>query len=325
VASLFGQAPTAQVYATINLPGGNVQVVGGDGVEGATFPTGQNNLQASYRVGIGASGNVPAGAISTLVDRPVGVSSVTNPTAATGGQDPATAADIRTSAPLSATTLGRVVSLADYQNFAATFAGIAKASAVWVSGGGSRGVFVTVAASGGSELPAGNLTLENLVKALQNCGNPNVAVDVASFLETTFGFEADLLYDPAYVADDVQAAVLAMLQTTYSFTARTFGQGVSSDEIAALIQAVPGIIAVDVKKVRVVATSPAGDIGSGGYSLAAYRTWIARQLTLPRRHEHSHRQICPYVPVATGGTPPSPGEILVLDPNPANVKLGVMS
>ena len=51
----------------------------GDGVEGATLPTGQNNIMANYRVGSGSAGNVAAGAITTLVDRPLGVSGVINP------------------------------------------------------------------------------------------------------------------------------------------------------------------------------------------------------------------------------------------------------
>ena len=41
------------------------------------MPTGQNNIIANYRVGTGSAGNVGAGAITTLVDRPVGVSGVT--------------------------------------------------------------------------------------------------------------------------------------------------------------------------------------------------------------------------------------------------------
>ena len=76
-----------------------------------------------------------AGAITTLIDRPLGVSGVTNPLGATGGQDPQSVDDIRTNAPLSVLTLGRAVSITDYQNFAATFAGIAKAYAIWIPSG----------------------------------------------------------------------------------------------------------------------------------------------------------------------------------------------
>jgi hypothetical protein len=121
--------------------------------------------------------------------------------------------------------------------------------------------------------------------------------------------------------------VLAQLRETYSFANRTFGQGVSADEIAALLQGVPGVIAVNVTKLAVHATSPAGDIGSGGYSVSAYNAWLAQALTtpLPRPQSASNTRICPYVPIGSPQALPEPGEILVLDPNPAYVTLGVMS
>jgi Baseplate J-like protein len=327
VPTLYSQPPTAQVYATRNLPGGIAQLQFGDGVEGATLPTGQNNILASYRIGIGTAGNVAAGAITTLVDRPVGVSGVTNPMPSTGGQDPQSIEDIRANAPLSVLTLGRAVSIDDYQNFAASFAGIAKASAFWIPNGVDRGVFLTVAAAGGVALDPNSQTITNLVTALQSYGNPHVAIYVQSFLETTFGFTAALKYDPAYVVADVQAAVLQLLQNTYSFANRDFGQGVSADELAALIQSVAGVVAVNVTSLFVVASSPAGDIGSAGFSITAYNTWIAQAISPPlsRPQVPGQLRICPFVPQASLTALPYPAEILVLDPNPINVVLGVMS
>lgn len=327
VASLYQQASTAQVYTTLNLPGGYAQVMFGDGVEGATLPTGTNNIQASYRVGIGSAGNVAAGAISTLVDRPVGVSGVTNPQAATGGQDAQSVNDIRTNAPLSVLTLGRAVSLTDYQNFAATFPGIAKASAMWVPSGPYRGIWLTVAAAGGAQLLSTSQAWINLIKSLESYGNPNVAVNVQSYYETTFGVTANILYDPAYSQPAVEAAVQSLLQSTYSFANRTFGQGVYADEIAALIQGVTGVIAVNVSPPTVVATSQAGDIAGAAFSVAAYYAWSLQAIPtpLPRPCTTANNGICPFVPVASLTAPPSAAEVLVLDPNPNNVVLGTMS
>ena len=212
----------------------------GDGVEGATLPTGQNNIHANYRIGSGSQGNVGPGTLTTLMDRPLGVSGVTNPTAATGGQDPASIDDLRSSAPQTVLTLGRAVSITDYQSYASTFAGIAKAHAIWIPNGPGRGVFLTVAGVNGSALPPGNPTLTNLVTSLHNFGNPLIPITARSFLETLFGLSADLQYDPSYDPPTVKAAVLQALTQAYSFAARTFGQGVSVDEIAAVIQAVAG-------------------------------------------------------------------------------------
>jgi hypothetical protein len=323
-ASLYQQGGSAQVYATLNQPGGNTDILFGDGVEGATLPTGLNNIQASYRIGSGLSGNVSAGSITTLIDRPLGVSGVNNPSAATGGQDPQSVNDIRTNAPLSVLTLGRAVSITDYQNFAQSFAGIAKAYAIWIPSGPGRGVFVTVAAAGGSALPAGNPTLGNLISALHDYGNPLIPITAVSFLETFFNFSADLKYDPAYDAAAVQANVLAQLRQSYSFAARTFGQGVSVDEIEAFIQGVPGVIAVNVTNFTLGPTSDAGDLASEGWSVSAYNDWLLGQVTLERPHPPTPTRICPYLPIASTDGPIYAAEILVLDPNPKNVMLGVL-
>jgi hypothetical protein len=323
--SLYQQKPSAQVFATLNQPGGHTDILFGDGVEGSTLPTGQNNIQANYRIGSGLSGNVGAGSITTLVDRPLGVSGVDNPQDATGGQDPQSVDDIRSNAPLSVLTLGRAVSITDYQNLARSFAGIAKAYAIWIPSGPGRGVFITVAAAGGSVLPPGNPTLNNLITALHNYGNPLIPIYVQTFLETLFRVSVDIKCDPAYDLDAVKANVLQQLQQNYSFGARNFGQGVSADEVDAFVQAVPGVIAVNVTKLEVGLTSAAGDLSSGSWSVSAYNTWLSQQVTLTRPLSSSPTRICAYLPLANPDKLPDAAEILVLDPNPKNLVVGVMA
>ena len=260
------------------------------------------------------------------MDRPLGVSGVINPSGATGGQDPQQAADVRSNAPQTVLTLGRAVSIADYQNYAAAFAGIAKAYAIWIPSGPGRGVFVTVAGVGGAALPPGNPTFSNLVPA-QNYGNPLIPITAQSFLETLFGLSADLRYDPAYDQASVKAQVQQALSKAYSFAQRTFGQGVSLDEVAAVIQATPGVVAVNVTRLYTIATSAAGDLASeaGTSSLARLNNWLSQQVTLPRPFSDSPTRICPFLPVASPDSLPQPAEILVLDPSPASVVLGVMA
>jgi hypothetical protein len=252
------------------------------------------------------------------------VSGVNNPQAATGGQDAQSVNDIRANAPLSVLTLGRAVSIADYQNYATSFAGVAKAYAIWIPSGPGRGVFITVAGAGGSALPPGNPTLDNLITSLHKYGNPLIPIHAVSFLETLFGLHADLKYDPAYDSATVKAAVLDMLRQSYSFQARGFGQGVSSDEVAALIQGVPGVVAVNVTNLKVGATSKAGDICAGAWSVSAYNSWLSQQVFLTRPHSDSSTRICPYLPIADLDALPLPAEILVLDPNPKRVVLGIL-
>ena len=324
--TLYDQPPNARAFNVFNRPGGVAQILTGDGVEGAMPPTGTANILASYRVGLGVAGNVGAGTITTLVDRPLGVSGVVNPLAASGGQDPDTVDDIQTSAPLTVVTLGRAVSIEDYQIIAQSYAGVSKASAIWIPAGLYRGVFITVAAAGGAALAPGCQTLANLVATLQGYGVPNIAIHPQSFLETTFRIEADLAIDPAYDARAVRAGVSEALTGAYNFASRGFGQGVTGDEIAALVQGVAGVVAVNVKTVRVVATSGAGDIGSAAFSLSAYNAWMAGALTTPLpRPDGGATKICPYTPVASLTALPPAADILVLDPDPRKLVLGTMA
>ena len=325
--SLYEQPATAQVFAIQNQSDGTSDVLFGDGVEGATLPTGQNNIVATYRIGSGSAGNVAAGAITTLMQRPLGVSGVTNPQTAKGGADPESINNVRSNAPQTVLTLGRAVSITDYQNFAAIFSGIAKAYAIWIPSGTARGVFLTVAADGGVELDPTDPAMQNLVSALHTYGNPLVPISVQSFIETLFGFTADVMYDPSFDQPTVKAQIRSMLVTNYAFANRTFGQGISTDEIAADIQGVAGVTAVNVTGLTVIASSTGGDLAnlSGGFTVSNWNSWMSSQVTVPRPWSDTSARICPYLPVASAQALPLPAEILVLDPDPKSVVLGVMS
>jgi hypothetical protein len=326
VPTLYDQRPTASVYATLNQSDGTTDVLFGDGVEGALLPTGQNNVQAKYRVGSGSAGNVAAGALTTLMDRPLGVSGVTNPEAASGGQDAQSVAGIRTNAPQTVLTLGRAVSITDYQNYAATFAGISKAYASWIPSGPGRGVFLTIAGVNGAEVQPD--AIATLVTSLHNFGNPLIPIAVQSFVETLFSFAAGLVIDPAYDGPTVQAAVQQALRQAFSFAARSFGQGVSIDEIAALIQSIPGIIASNVTGLaRYPTSSQGGDLASltGLSTTTILNQWLSQPITLNRPFSDPPGRLCAYLPIPNTQGLPQPAEILVIDPRPGMVTLGAMS
>jgi predicted phage baseplate assembly protein len=88
VPSLLGSGPADRVYTTSVDATGHTIVRFGDGTRGGRPPTGQANIRAVYRTGTGVAGMVAAGQLSQPLDRPQGLSSVTNPSPATGGQDP---------------------------------------------------------------------------------------------------------------------------------------------------------------------------------------------------------------------------------------------
>lgn len=330
VPTLYQAGPAASVYATLYRSDGTTDVLFGDGSEGATLPTGQNNVQARYRIGSGMAGNIAAGTLTTLMDRPLGVNGVTNPEAATGGQDPQSLAEIRQNASQTVLTLGRAVSITDYQNYASTFAGIAKAYAIWIPNGPGRGVYLTVAGIGGAALPPGNPTYSNLVSSLQSHGNPLVPLTIQTYVETLFALTASVQYDPAFDQTTTQALVLQTLWNSFNFTARSFGQGVSGDEVATIIQNVPGVVAVNITSLKRGVSSTGGDISqTGSPTVSQWNTWLAGTspisppLTPPS--PDTPTRLCACLPVPSQTMLPSPAEILVLDPRPSQVALNVMS
>jgi hypothetical protein len=244
--NFLSAAPADRAYVTLPNSSGGPVVQFGDGVHGSRTPTGQSNIVATYRKGIGAAGNVAAGQLTQPLDRPQGLQAVTNPSAGTGGADPATPASARVSAPLPTLTLGRVVSLEDYQNFALNFGGIALALASWAQFGATRGVFLTVAGEGGTVLNANDPVVVNLLGALQNFGLPYVPVQVVSYTPVLFEIAMQVKVDtPTYDPSVVLGQVWQSLAAAFAFGKMQPGQSVAASYVIQLAQQVGGVMGVN--------------------------------------------------------------------------------
>ena len=242
--SLYGHGPKERIFVTRRDDDGKTTVQFGDGYTGARPPTGQENVRATYRKGIGPEGNVKADQLSLLLTRPLGVSSVTNPRAATDAADPEPRDEVRSNAPLTVLTLDRVVSLRDHEDFARAYAGISKALATQVQDGEASGVFVTVAGPGGS-VPGSDL-LADLLAAMREAGDPHHPLFIEPYRSAFFNVEASIRVDANFLPERVLAAVEESLRARFSFEARSFGQPIALSEVIAVVQEVPGVVAVDV-------------------------------------------------------------------------------
>ncbi|MFC5742690.1 putative baseplate assembly protein [Dyella tabacisoli] len=301
VDTLYGQGPRAQVFTTRHDENGNTTVLFGDGVTyGARLPTGSLNIRAVYRTGIGNAGNVDAGQINVLLSRPLGLKSVTNPLPAIDGADPEPQEQARANAPLSVSTLGRAVSIKDYENFALGFAGIAKALATWTWDGTTRGVVLTLAGIDGAPVPANGQLAGNLAKALADFGDATVPVNLQTYAPVTFQLGINILINPLWPSDAatltaLQASVTQALRAAFGFQARYFGQWVSLSEVLEVAQTVDGVQAV--------------------------------QITQLYRSDDPYaglNQILVAAAAPSGGQGAAPAELLTLDPGPL-VTMGVMS
>jgi predicted phage baseplate assembly protein len=186
--------------------------------------------------------------LALLLTRPLGVKTVTNPAPATGAADPEALDEARRNAPRTVLTLDRVVSLTDYEDFARSFAGIGKAQArlLWLAG--ERRVHLTVAALDGGAIPADSELLGKLREALERHRDRQQPLTLASVAVVRFFTGLKVKLHPDHRQEEVFARVEAELRQRFSPAARDFGQGVSASELAAAVQGVAGVVAVDIDR-----------------------------------------------------------------------------
>jgi predicted phage baseplate assembly protein len=247
----------------------------GDGLRGARPSSGQNNVRATYRKGLGVAGNLAADSLTQLTQRPLGVKGVSNPLPAEGGTNPEAPEEARQTMPLRTRTLGRAVSLLDYEDFARAFAGVAKARAAVLRLPAGPVIAITIAGPGGVDISPANPVWTHLAEALVGNGDPHVAVRLLAHQPRTFRLGLKIRRDPDYESRQVVAAVEAALRARFSFEARALGQPVQQSEIFAVAQAVPGVIAVDLDSLYKVVQPPAQTSASLEVRLLAARMHVA--------------------------------------------------
>ncbi len=269
VDSLAEQGPRDRVFVTRGGATGTVTVQFGDGVNGSRLPTGSDNVRAKYRSGLGSSGNVDAGAIATLLTKPLGLKSVTNPRAAAGGADADGPDAIRQAAPLGLVSLSRLVAVRDYEDFAVTFAGVAKAAAKRFAGADGPLVHLTIAGAMDDALDPQSELWTSLSAALDTFGDDEHEVELAPRTSKLAVVSARVAVDADRLWSNVEPAIRASLLDRFSFARAAFGQGIHASDVIATIQATPGVAYVDLRLLTAVA-APAdaanlkGAVDSGG-------------------------------------------------------------
>ena len=245
IASLYDAGPYDRVYEVRIDDDGSTRVRFGDGERGHRLPTGALNVAAKYRAGIGAAGEVADEAIILLKTRPLGVRAVVNPSPASGSAEPETIDEARVRAPQSVRTLGRIVSVTDYQDFALAFAGIGKARADTLWAGEQQVVHLTVAPATDTLMDEEATVLASLRDAIDLVRDGTDQVAIAPYARRYFQLSARLYKQADHLAEDVAAAAREALLAGFGYAARDLARPVSAAEAVAMLQAVPGVVGVD--------------------------------------------------------------------------------
>ena len=245
--SLQDKVKADHTFITQTADDGKTTIIFGDGKHGARLPTSLENVKAVYRNGIGQLGNVDEGAISLLMTRPLGVKGVSNPLRSSGGADKESRDQARRNAPLSVMALDRLVSVQDYADFAATFAGIGKASAAQMSDGRRQLVHVTVA--GAQDIPIDDTSdlFRNLRQALRDFGDPYVPITLAVRELVMLVLSARVRILPEYLWEPVTQKIRDRLYASFGFDQRNLAEDAHLSKVIGVMQSVPGVAYVDVE------------------------------------------------------------------------------
>lgn len=254
VDTFFGRGPDEHIYIVREDTDGNSWVQFGDGKTGARLRTGVKNVIARYRTGSGSHGplqtdtKVQAGAKLKNLDK------VQMPTDASGGSPPEDGNNARSAAPGKVQSLGRIVSLRDFEFEAAAVPGVALASAVWGLVDNIPSIVITVLmeTGRGSEIDAVRDTL-NSYNLSRGAGRYPVVVIGGKRLYVSVSVQYGL--NPEYRADLVEPEIRRALGVNYGLAAleedqtglfslrrRRFGGREYASSIEGFVQNVEGVV-----------------------------------------------------------------------------------
>ena len=279
VTSFFGRGTRETIYIVREASDGKSFVQFADGRTGARLPSGKGNVVAHWRTGSGAHG-LPAGSDKpSAAKRLPGFDDVWMLEPATGGAVPESAANAKLAAPATMQSLGRIVSLADFEAEALSLPGVLKARAAWQLQDGAPLVVLTVLSASGAAADAAAIDLA-LRRALAARGPARwpLMVRIGSRQRILIGLAVAI--DPSLRGEDIALAISAALgvedddpaddldlgaRGLMHWRMRNFGDGVHGSQILAAVQNVAGVRWVEIDRLQL---APAAHTLVGGSALS---------------------------------------------------------
>ncbi|WP_166359394.1 hypothetical protein [Pseudomonas akapageensis] len=251
VDTFYGRGPQDQVYIVREDAQGRSFVQFGDSETGARLPSGLKNIVAIYRSGVGAHGAIKPGATPTSSERPPGFDKVVLAGIVSGGAEPEDGEKAREAAPGKVQSLGRLVSIQDYEIETLSVPGVVTATAAWDLHVGVPAVILRVLLEGGRE--AEFAQVQATLAHAQRCRGPDrfPLVVQQALLRHVF---VDLSYalDPSYRQEDVETALHAALGLAgdtahersglFGLHARRLGDSEYASRIEGRLQNVVGVL-----------------------------------------------------------------------------------
>jgi len=254
VDSFFGRGAEEQIYIVREDALGNSWAQFGDGKTGARLTNGVNNVTVIFRLGSGAYGPLKADTKVQASAKIKNLDKIGMPMVASGGSQPEDGENARNAAPGKVQSLGRIVSLKDFEAEAAAIPGVARAAAAWQLVDNIPEVVVTVLMETGrsGEVASVRNTLSSY-NTLRGAGRTSIVVDGGKRMYVTAsvqyalkpGFRADLVEPMIRTALGVNFALATGDEDQtglFSVRRRRFGGREYASSIEGVTQNVGGVL-----------------------------------------------------------------------------------
>jgi hypothetical protein len=221
-------------------------VLFGDNISGKIPPI-NAEIFATYRVGGGVGGNVPADSIKYILTNAVSGLTVNNQgVAATGGADPEATDSIRINAVSSIKALNRAVSLSDYSRLAVQVDGVAKANSsaevyssvtIYFAPSGDKGVEL----DGVTPSTVFNNLATKVLESLVDKAPANTTLTLQPPTYVPVDIIVDITVGPKFKKEIVKTEVANNLNTLLEFDNVFFEDIISERDISEAVFAVDGV------------------------------------------------------------------------------------
>jgi hypothetical protein len=242
VPSLLRSLGTDTHYAVRRDESGVVWIEFGDGTYGKAPRRGLNNITASYAVGGGVKGNVPAGAITKVVSQIPPLRMAYNAKPASGGTEAEGTAEAVQRGPQQFRAMGRAVTAGDYETLAKAF-GVAK---VLARTAGWNTIQLIVAPAGGGA-PSDTLK-EDLAAFLEPKRIMTSLVEIVGPTYVPVHIDAAVTVVPQFSASLVRQRVIDAVGALLRFENLEFNQPLYISKLYEVIQDVEGVLFVNITR-----------------------------------------------------------------------------
>lgn len=256
VDNFFNRNKDEQVYVVREDEEGVSWIQFGDGKNGSRLPSGNNNVVALYRSGIGASGELKTDSKPQATGKLKPLDKVYLPGEVVGGEQAETEVTAREAAPARLQSLDRMVSLADYEAETLAIPGVIKVRADWTAPSGTPLVRMVILTESGSQ-PALN-KVRNTLKTYNRCrGAARFPILCVAGSLQYIALQIRAAYGANRRPEDIKSAIATALgiqtaddedneQGLFSLAQRRFGQNIHVSQVIAAIQQVDGVQWVEV-------------------------------------------------------------------------------